>query len=343
MQPSSLLFLLIVAIWAAYLLQHWVRRRDHLATARSVDRFSEAMRVLERREPLPESPLEAPERRSYAVSPARPSRPSVVVKRAAPRPAAAAPERSRVRVANPAIRTLSAITGPRVRGLSLLASLVLVVAVAVLVPLALLPWWSAPVAVVVLVADLAWLRRAARANRAPRIARDARSATRRAPGTASQRPPRPRPAARPAPTEDREGGVRASYEGRFATGEVVGAEAPGSEWGYDEVVAAAAPGSEWVFDEAVFDGAGVVGPASPEGDLAASVPVPGPGEWAPVPVPPPTYTLKARADRPDVVPAGVTSPSQPTASADVPVADLPFDGLALDEELEELPSVYQAV
>jgi membrane protein implicated in regulation of membrane protease activity len=334
-QPSSLLFLLIVAIWAAYLLQHWVRRRDHLATARSVDRFSEAMRVLERREPLPESPLEAPERRSYAVSPARPSRPTVVVKRAASRPAATTQERSRVRVANPAIRTLSAITGPRVRGLSLLASLALLVTVAVLVPLALLPWWSAPVAVVVLVADLAWLRRAARTNRAPRIAGNAHNA-RNARGAT-------RPAARPAPTEDREGGVRASYEGQFATGEVVGAEMLGAEWGYDEVVGAQALASASVYDEAVFDGAGVVGPAFPQGDLAASVPVPGPGEWAPVPVPPPTYTLKARADRPDVVPAGVTTPSQPTAPADVPVADLPFDGLALDEELEELPSVYQAV
>jgi len=50
-QPSGLIFLVIIAIWATYLLQHWVRRREHLATARSVDRFSDAMRVLERRIP----------------------------------------------------------------------------------------------------------------------------------------------------------------------------------------------------------------------------------------------------------------------------------------------------
>ena len=83
-QPSGLIFLVIIAIWAAYLLQHWVRRREHLATARSVDRFSEAMRVLERRMPLPESDLSLPQPRSYSVSPARSSRPEVVVKRAQP-------------------------------------------------------------------------------------------------------------------------------------------------------------------------------------------------------------------------------------------------------------------
>ncbi|MFZ2515876.1 MAG: hypothetical protein WAW82_09445, partial [Candidatus Lutibacillus vidarii] len=52
MQPGSLVFVAVLAIWAAYLLQHWVRRREYLATARSVDRYSEAMRVLERRTPV---------------------------------------------------------------------------------------------------------------------------------------------------------------------------------------------------------------------------------------------------------------------------------------------------
>ena len=48
MQPSSLSFLVVIAIWAAYLLQHWLGRREHLTTARSVDRFSESMRILDR-------------------------------------------------------------------------------------------------------------------------------------------------------------------------------------------------------------------------------------------------------------------------------------------------------
>ncbi|MGA8980864.1 MAG: hypothetical protein WB473_17270, partial [Pedococcus sp.] len=83
MQPSSLIFLVIIAVWAAYFVQYWVRRREHLATAQSVDQFSETMRVLERRSPLPATDLSTPSRPSYAVSPARAVRAQVLVKRAA--------------------------------------------------------------------------------------------------------------------------------------------------------------------------------------------------------------------------------------------------------------------
>jgi hypothetical protein len=66
--PSSLIFVVIVGIWAVYLLQHWVRRREQLATSRSVDRFSEAMRVLERRAPIPVA-LPVAQNRPYVVAP----------------------------------------------------------------------------------------------------------------------------------------------------------------------------------------------------------------------------------------------------------------------------------
>jgi hypothetical protein len=66
--PSSLIFAVIVGIWAVYLLQHWVRRREQLATSRSVDRFSDAMRVLERRAPIPVS-LPPSQNRPYVVAP----------------------------------------------------------------------------------------------------------------------------------------------------------------------------------------------------------------------------------------------------------------------------------
>ena len=59
MQPSSLIFVAVVGIWAAFLVQHWVRRREDLATARSLDRFSEAMRVLDRR-PVVAAPTPRP-------------------------------------------------------------------------------------------------------------------------------------------------------------------------------------------------------------------------------------------------------------------------------------------
>ncbi|HYO86033.1 MAG TPA: hypothetical protein VES01_06205, partial [Dermatophilaceae bacterium] len=49
MSPSSLIFVVVIATWAGYLVLHVARRREHLATARNVDRFSEHMRVLQRR------------------------------------------------------------------------------------------------------------------------------------------------------------------------------------------------------------------------------------------------------------------------------------------------------
>ncbi|MEO8556884.1 MAG: hypothetical protein ABI474_09455 [Actinomycetota bacterium] len=165
-QPSGLIFLVIIAIWAAYLLQHWVRRREHLATARSVDRFSDAMRVLERRIPLPESDLSLPQPRSYSVSPARSSRPEVVVKRAQPQTPTV-----RERPAAPShsvglFHALARMPMRRVRGLSFLASLSLAVVVSVLAGFSVLAWWSVLIAVATLAATVASLRHAAVAERA---------------------------------------------------------------------------------------------------------------------------------------------------------------------------------
>ena len=81
---SSLIFVVIVAIWAVYLLQHWSRRRENAAAARSVDGFTEAMRVLEKRRLLPSAELAAPRPHSYSVTPARVVRSTVDVKRAVP-------------------------------------------------------------------------------------------------------------------------------------------------------------------------------------------------------------------------------------------------------------------
>jgi len=173
-QPSSLIFLVIIAIWAAYLLQHWVRRREHLATARSVDRFSDAMRVLERRAPQPETTLNAPQPRSYAVSPARPARPEVVVKRPqtsarpTPRPASPAPGMA----TSPVPRRTGSL-GRRLRGLSFLGSLVVVVVAVPLAAFGVLAWWTVVAALATVVADLAWLRHAARTERARRRAASA--------------------------------------------------------------------------------------------------------------------------------------------------------------------------
>lgn len=82
MQPSSLIFVVIAGVWAAFLVQHWIRRREHIATARSVDAFSETLRVLKVRDHGPEVDLDGPPRKSYAVSPTKAVRPQVTVKRA---------------------------------------------------------------------------------------------------------------------------------------------------------------------------------------------------------------------------------------------------------------------
>jgi len=196
-QPSGLIFLVIIAIWAAYLLQHWVRRREHLATARSVDRFSDAMRVLERRTPLPESDLSLPQPRSYSVSPARHSRAEVVVKRAQS-PTPIAQTRPEAPAHSPRVfHAIAGMSARRVRGLSLLASLSLVAVVSLLAAFSVLPWWSVLVVVAVLVVDLAWLRHAAVTERAARRAKSrmrpvstpARSATRPAARQAAQLEP----------------------------------------------------------------------------------------------------------------------------------------------------------
>lgn len=169
-QPSGLIFLVIIAIWATYLLQHWVRRREHLATARSVDRFSDAMRVLERRTPLPELDLSLPQPRSYAVSPARPSRPEVVVNRAqTPTPHVSTRPAAAVR-ATRIFHTLAGMSARRVRGLSLLASVSLALAVPPLAGFAVLPWWSVPAALAIVIVDFGWLRHAAVAERSARRA-----------------------------------------------------------------------------------------------------------------------------------------------------------------------------
>ena len=150
--PSSLIFLVVIAIWAAYFLQHWVRRREQLAIARSVDRFSESMRVLERRSALTAPDLSEPQPTSYAVSPARAARPQVLVKRADSSAAAgvtssatdSAPGSSAgsapAASAAPALRDLAPLaTGRRARGLTFLGVVVALLATVVLAALGAVP------------------------------------------------------------------------------------------------------------------------------------------------------------------------------------------------------------
>ena len=302
MQPSSLIFLVLIAIWAAYLLQHWVRRREHLATARSVDRFSDAMRVLERRSPLSEFDLSVTRPRSYAVSPARPSRQEVVVNRAQSSRDTAPPAPATTVRSTRLFHLLAGVSARRARGLSLLTALSLVLVVSPLAAFSVLSWWTVVVAYALLVADLGWLRRVAVAERASTRVREPGRRSAQGSGHSSaaysvesgaRRESSDRPARHLENAEENEG-----------EGERVG-PAP--------MVAAAV----------------VPEPVVPEVEVD-------PSAWDPVPVPPPTYTLKARAADPEPVPVPVVVPELGASEC------WSLDGMVYDCELEELVERHSA-
>ena len=157
---SSVIFLVVIGLWAAVLVPHWLRRREHLSHSRSVDRFSAAMRVLTRR-PSPEELPDHSRTSTYVLTPSREQRaleaaPSdveadVQVELAA-RPVPAAGRQSRRRLA-------------RVLGALLLVSLLAAPVLGALsVAGLLLPWAAAPAVGTALVALVA-LRTSARRRR----------------------------------------------------------------------------------------------------------------------------------------------------------------------------------
>lgn len=326
--PNSLIFVVILAVWAAYLIQHWIRRRDHVATAKSVDRFSEAMRVLERRQSMPRADLSAPAPRSYSVSLTRPAHPEVVVKRAqhgaapvrAPRPAA-----SRRRIARPSVAAL--------RATALALGVIVLVGGITGSVTHLVGWWGAAIGVAGLLLALTFVRFSVGSaqRRATSPVRAGRQVAR---PTAAKRPSR---ADRPA--------ARRARGSRPAAHTVRPAHAP-----TDAVPAAPAQtlvesADVELYDVAAVDPAPAPVPVmvEPLRPVAQSATQDAPGSWSPVPVPLPTYTLKARADRGPHSPTGAVP--ERTAQRVTAVEDLPFDGnaLALDEEFEELPAVHRVV
>lgn len=305
---SSLIFVVILAVWAVYLIQHWVRRRDHLATARSVDRFSESMRVLERRRALPKPDLAERAPRSYSVSPLRPARPQVVIKRrasrtATPVTATAGLQRAGATVVAPSRQFRRARFTARLRAAGLLSGSLTMVTLVGLSLARLVPSWAALVGILVLGAAVGAVRWSASAERARR--RTAHAKTSRS----------LRPAARPAaPVE---------------------VPAPAHAFARQSLAATTRTARRAVIAPQLYDLAeveasltDVVMPAEPEvlpppgAAVASEAAV---GTWQPVPVPPPTYTLKAKAYRADLTGG----------------AQLPADGteMALEEEFEDLPRV----
>lgn len=340
MPAGSLIFVVVVAIWAAYLLQHWSRRRENAAAARSVDGFTEAMRVLEKRPVLPRPDLAEPRPHSYSVTPARIVRTTVDVKRAAP--AGVARQRSPLvarrhsdtepGIDSAEVETMSPAAAPaqprrrvslarrRIRALLLLSALLWVPVSVVLALRGTILWVSVPFSVLTVVAVVVWLRTEAQADRVGRAGRGA-----------GRRAGRGRPAAQPVLSSDDTQVIRQPH--RYAADATpsagpahttahatahpaVSAESAASPEPatarVSELVEASPAASDTVFDVAAIEPA----PAARATPAEAA-----PGTWSPVPVPTPTYAMKAKAE--------------PRYTADGIPADV-FDTPEFADEVDEL-------
>jgi hypothetical protein len=293
-QPSSLIFLVIIAIWAAYFIQHWVRRREHLATARSVDRFSESMRVLEHRSPLPAADLSVPQPRSYAVSPARPARPEILVKRAAPSPLEAplsASGRAREAAAGSPAPAPVPSSGRRARGLTFLGSLATLLVTVGLVSFGVVPWPAVFAPIAAIAAVMVWMRRGAEAERAARRG-----------GAGPQRAARPQRERRDQQASSHRAAERAAVARESAPQPAADAADAAEAVDADDEQPVSA--RESFYDiQAVERGSLAEAPAATPA-AAHTAPAAAPVDeddipltWDPVPVPRPTYTMKAMAHR----------------------------------------------
>ncbi len=313
--PSSLIFVVIIGIWAVYLVQHWVRRREQLATSRSLDRFSDAMRVLERRAPIPVA-LPVSQNRPYVVAPVRPQPqrilPQQAVASVASRPEVAmhqAPNSRTERIratAQPAAVARPSRPAPRrthrARALILLTLLVSTPAVWAAHVFGTLLLWPTLLVSAAFVLDLLMVRSAVRRSAAQR-----RLAARRTAGAAT------RPAAarrRPAPAGAKTFPVAPSHLVAAAGGRVAAPSMATSAVAVEEV--RPVHSQEAITEVIMLDGG-----------------------WEPIAVPPPTYTMKAKAERPSVgsmAPMEADSESAPSREPLVPAVAI--DELDLDSVLD---------
>ncbi|HEX5534556.1 MAG TPA: hypothetical protein VFX33_12515 [Actinomycetales bacterium] len=194
---SGLIFPIIVALWLVFLVPHWVRRREHLSSSRAADRFSSAMRVLERRDdPARPSAERAP---TYLLTPPRNAARDDVRNRApvdmedhvdvtvqvrTVRPVDRTPTRTLAPSLLPGAHTGRGPTTPsrdhavphgraasRLLGLILLAALASIPVLGVLAVLGGAPGWSPAVGLALTALCVVWLRQRALRRRALRATR----------------------------------------------------------------------------------------------------------------------------------------------------------------------------
>jgi hypothetical protein len=140
---SGVIFVLLAVAWAVYLIPKALKHHDEVARTRSIDRFSSAMRVLARREPVNEkdSRLVVTPRRQATAAPAPTPEPE---RRARP----ADPRESRVPAAaksRPDVRRTSTRMAARRRRRILYFLLLCGVGVTAAAYLAYVSWWAVAV------------------------------------------------------------------------------------------------------------------------------------------------------------------------------------------------------
>lgn len=155
--------MVLALAWAVYLIPKALKHHDEVARTRSIDRFSTAMRVLARREPV--------DRRNarLVVTPARsaqrvlvPSRPADVEESIGSEPAAAEPAQPGVPRRNVAGRRAAARAAARRRRHVTLFLLLVDLAVTTLAGFSLVPWWSVAIPVALTLLYLVLCRRQVR-------------------------------------------------------------------------------------------------------------------------------------------------------------------------------------
>jgi hypothetical protein len=128
---SGIIFVVLAVAWAVYLIPKALKHHDEVARTRSVERFSNAMRVLARREPVNRRDTR------LVVTPSRPAGSARVITPAPATPAAATARSA----AKPAERAAARAAARRRRRI-LLGLLLIDAAVIGVAAFALVPWWS---------------------------------------------------------------------------------------------------------------------------------------------------------------------------------------------------------
>lgn len=316
----------VVASWATYLVVHVARRREQLATARNVDRFSSQMRVLQRRAAANatvesrgrvtstslgvDHPLVAGSTRRTHASAVQAhtlveGRPTIDVD-ASPVSATLRKGRARVSPVFGVMGRFAGVSMHEVRAVLLLTSTLVALVTGVLAVFGVLSWIVPVVSLSVAGLVVARMRAATLARRA---ARSRAAATRR---------------------RERERGEKLAREAQVAARPEVPAMPVAQEFvparEVEPAPVAAALGVNGssdvndVFDLSAFEPVAVV-EAEPVDPLFAE------DGWAPTPVPPPTYTLKAKAYRP-------LPPPMEVSEVPVPI-EVEADEVAWDEQLRQ--------